>query len=152
MKNLKRSLGILAFTFLMIGSIFAQGEKPNREEMEQKMKVMKVSFITEQLDFTEDEAMAFWPVYNNYEDEMKALRPSKGKEERPNVEELSDGEIEGMIMEKFAKEFKKTQVQEVYFEKFKIVLPMQKILKLYKAEQAFKKEIIAKFKERKQGL
>lgn len=153
MKNIHRTIGILAFTFLSLSHTFAQGEKPSREEMEQKMKVLKMAFITERVSLSEQEAKIFWPLYNDYEDEMQALRPNreKGMQGKPQIHEMTDQEIEQIILDRFNMESTQLQLREEYFEKFKKVLPMQKIMQFYKAEHDFKKEIIAKFKERKEG-
>lgn len=151
MKDILKITTIIVITILTYSSAFAQQGKPSKEEMEKKMKVLKVSFLTEKLDLTETEAQMFWPVYNQFEDEMMSLRPEKNPGERPNIEEMSDQDIENKVQETFAMGYKKIQIQEVYFEKFKEILPMQKVMKMYMAEKEFKKEIIAKFKERKQG-
>ena len=55
--------------FLFIGLTTIKGQQPN-----QKMKLLKTSYITEQLNLTPAEAEKFWPVYNIYTNKIHALR------------------------------------------------------------------------------
>ena len=42
----------------------------------EKVQALKVAFITQKLNLTSAEAEKFWPVYNNYENEIKSVRTS----------------------------------------------------------------------------
>ena len=51
---------IFPILFLLMASIsFAQGFRDKKE----KVKALKVAYITEQLDLTTEEAQKFWPIY-----------------------------------------------------------------------------------------
>lgn len=58
---------------------------------------MKIAFLTRRLNLTPDEAKKFWPVYNQFSDELKNIRESRNKAARDvkeNLDNLSDKEIE----------------------------------------------------------
>ena len=63
----------------------------NRE----RIKALKVSFITERLDLTEKEAQKFWAVYNEYENKVFKIKYSEirsiRKEIRTSLDTMSDG-------------------------------------------------------------
>ena len=59
---MKRLLLILILTLSF--NSFAQ-EKDRHE----RIKALKIAFITERLQFTEIEAQKFWPIYNAFEAE-----------------------------------------------------------------------------------
>src|SRR4051812_8662994 len=60
-----------------IASLFSQ-------ERGERIEALKVAFITKQLQLTSQEAEKFWPVYNQYDVEMKSIirdhRQSGGSE------------------------------------------------------------------------
>lgn len=151
---MKRRIRKMMVVLLLLGSasmVFAQGGKPSKEEMEEKIKVLKISYLTARLDLTEAEAQKFWPIYNAFEEEMKDFRPPHPGEAKPDIEAMSDAEIENKINEMFKNQYQRIELEEAYFQKFKAVIPLQKVMKMYKAEKDFKKEIIEKFKEHKKG-
>ena len=60
---------ITSIVFIISFSIFSFAQ-PNRD----KIKTLKIAFITEKLDLSEKEAQQFWPVYNAFEEEHFKLR------------------------------------------------------------------------------
>jgi Skp family chaperone for outer membrane proteins len=60
---------------LMLGSFsvaFAQeAEEVNRQE---KIQALYVAYVTQQLQFTPDEAQKFWPVHAQFTNELKGVR------------------------------------------------------------------------------
>lgn len=121
----------------------------------EKMESIKIAYITEKLTLTEKQSQTFWPIYNSYQKERRALRPySKDKNEKPeankeNLEQKTDAEINALILSRFEAEEKMLALQKTYFEKYKTVLSMQQIAKLYKAERDFRKEVLERIKQRK---
>ena len=63
MKTITCIVFIISFSILS----FSQG---NRD----KIKTLKIAFITEKLDLSEQEAQKFWPVYNAFEEENFKFR------------------------------------------------------------------------------
>ena len=78
--------------FLLVTSLsFSQGFKEKRE----KVKALKVAYITEQLELTTDEAQKFWPIYNAFDENQSELRHEKMRAildrfKPGNVEKLSE--------------------------------------------------------------
>ncbi|HSH65868.1 MAG TPA: hypothetical protein VLB84_08740 [Bacteroidia bacterium] len=149
MKTNKKFLILLFFT------VFAfTGIAQNREDFQSKrenIEAMKVAFITQKLDLTPQEAQQFWPVYNEYSDKTKELRKKRrqdNREARSNFDELSDKEIEQVVNNDLAYRQKELDIQKEYNEKFKAVLPIKKVAKLYAAEEQFKVVLINKLKDR----
>jgi hypothetical protein len=111
----------------------AQGGK------KEKIDALRVAFITEQLDLTTDESQKFWPVYNEYQDKLKAARrefkalPTTFTGDK-DAQEYLDAELL----------FKQRELSlyKEYFDKFKKVLPVKKVAQLRKAEEDFKKELV----------
>lgn len=121
-------------------------------EQKEKLESMKVGFITKELDLTPEEAQKFWPVYNQREAELETIRTQmrqliKGKK----IDEMSDAEVEKMIQEQLTLKQKELDIEKNYNSKFKEVLPIKKVAKLYHAEHKFKGEVMRQWKEKHAG-
>jgi hypothetical protein len=51
------------------------GAGANREDIES----MKIAYLTKKLDLTPDEAKKFWPVFNQFSEELKNVRSNRKK-------------------------------------------------------------------------
>ena len=145
----------LAVCLIAATALFAQPHRPGEEQRKrdfERIKSEKIAFITAELDLSPEEAQVFWPVYNQCWKEMleshktmmdsfKALRGKKG-------EELSDKELEARLDAYVAASKANSQVMADWYPKFKKVLPIQKVAKLYQAEEAFQMRMINNLKKR----
>jgi hypothetical protein len=139
------SVGILIFAL----STHAQGPA-NRKE---KIEALKVAYITKKLNLTPEEAQKFWPVYNKYQAEMEKLRKDfKGEmsEELLNLEQLSTADADKALNDMLTFKSNELELTKKYTAEFKKVLSSQKVVKLFVAEQEFKKELLRMLKERQQ--
>ncbi|HMT29515.1 MAG TPA: hypothetical protein PKD91_09580 [Bacteroidia bacterium] len=138
---------------LWIAVAYAQPGPPDREKREQ-IEAMKVAFLTRKLDFTPDEAKVFWPVYNQYQDEIEKLRENRHKDMRAARDEfdtMADKDVEKLVDGEIAFRQAEIDVLKKYNPQFKKVLPMKKVAKLYRAEEDFKRELLQKLQERRGG-
>ncbi|HNR20078.1 MAG TPA: hypothetical protein PKN75_03675 [Bacteroidia bacterium] len=158
MSTLKHAL--LAIAFILSNVSLAQppgggshAGGPPDGKMREKIKTMKIGFITQKLDLTSDEAKVFWPVYNGYESEMETLRKQRRgerKEARQEFENMSDKDAEKIVDDEIAFRQKELDVQKKYHAQFKQVLPSKKVAILYRSEEDFKRELLERIRERKE--
>ena len=47
---------------------------PQLSQAQDRIRALKVAFITDKLKLTPEESEKFWPVYNQYEAEQKRIR------------------------------------------------------------------------------
>ncbi len=121
-----------------------QGPGPKQSE---KIKAMKVEFITSKLELTPTEAEKFWPVYNEFIDKIHALEKNRRKTMRMNEgEELSDAQVNTLINLNFDTDQSIIDLKREYDVKFKKILSIQKVGKLYAAEDQFRRELLRKMK------
>lgn len=151
MKTIKKII-LLTVTLLATSLVFGQpkdGKRPNKE----KIQAMKVGYITEKLDLTTQEAQQFWPIYNEFDSKMddthKAMR--KMHKEETSIDDMSDTEVEKMVDSIDALRQKELDLHKEYHAKFKTVLPIKKVAKLYKADEDFKRDLLKKIKNHKGG-
>lgn len=124
--------------------------KPGKE----KVEAMKIGFLTQKLDLTPEEAQRFWPVYNQYSEEIeqiRANRKAKMDETRNDPDKLSDAEIEKRIDAEMTFRQEELDIQKKYHSRFKQVLTVRKVARFYRAEEEFKRELIERLKQGNNG-
>ncbi len=146
---MKKLITSCAFTLtLMVCAAIAQ---PGARMME-NIEAMKVGFITQKLDLSPEEAQKFWPVYNKYADELEKLRISfKGKmrADLSDMESMTDAQAEKALNEMLNFKMAEVDITRKYVSEFKKVLPIKKVVQLFKAEQEFKVKLLSDIKERR---
>lgn len=153
MKTIIGSTLIILWSLVSINSL-AQGPGPDEDLPVEKIKALKVAFITSRLNLTVDEAQAFWPVYNEYQDKILAVNKSQmdiGRTLKRKFEELSDAELNKLMDQYMALKQKETALETEYIQKFRKILPVKKVAALMKAERDFKMEIMKEYKNRHGG-
>lgn len=137
---------LLLFTVLSFG----QDYKEKRE----KIKALKVAYITEQLDLTTDEAQKFWPIYNANDEKQFELRHKKmrsiiNKFENGGLEKLSEKEATSLIDQVENIEDELHDYKKKYIKDLKTVISAKKIIKLKKAEDEFNRKLMKQYKGKK---
>lgn len=120
----------------------------DKKELQAKMMKMKKATFTQNLKLTKEESEKFWPLYEEFEREKNNLiekqhmKMSKLKEmdilslDELAAEELIDNEIK---MDRMMSEIKVK-----YYERFKSVLPPQKVAKLMLEEKDLMRKVMKK--------
>ena len=131
MKNMKKIYALLLFLFFH--GYFCQSQPPDGNE-DNRVQVIKMAYITQELNLSPQEAQHFWPVYNNYENEIKQAR-----NQYPNDE--------------VAFEKKVVEVKERYQKNFKKVLGgnNQRLNKVYTTDKQFNNMLRNEQKNRQQN-
>lgn len=146
MKNLKSTF--LLILLLISLSICSQEMRPNRE----KIKELKIAYLTEKLNLNVNEAKLFWPIYNKYNGTLKKIRREdhlkirKKIKEAGSLDNISNEDAEKLIKEKLQLEEKFLKERQNFVEELSQFLPFHKILKFQIAEKEFGKKLLAKYK------
>jgi hypothetical protein len=140
---------ILSFSLLSFG----QKNKEARKVHKEKVKAMKIAYITEKVDLTPEEAQSFWPVYNEYSNKRNKIHRSIKQQHKKEttIDEMTDSDVDKMINTTQKLHQEEVEMQLTYLENFKELLPIKKVAKLYKAEHDFKKELLKKLRVKKGG-
>ena len=155
MKNYK--LLIVSVFLISIASFGQNG--PLREhfkEKKEKIKALKVAFITTELNLTPDEAAKFWPLFNAFEDRQQEIKKQKFKaylERTDNnaIDKLSEKEAATLLTQIESSEDELYQLKKKFVFNLKGILPSTKILKLKKAEEQFSKKLLQQYLDKKIG-
>jgi len=144
-KRIKIALPIFILALLIFFAC-----KNNQQKSEEMLKAEKIAFFTEKLNLTPQEAESFWPVYNEYWERKNQIIDNKRTAMKycsKNIDTMNDEEIV-----KYADMYVNFQKQESellleFNEKFKKVLPPQKVLKLYQTDYDFKMYLLHQIKK-----
>jgi hypothetical protein len=114
-------------------------EKPadNMAIVREALRANKKVLVAENMQLTETEATAFWPVYEEYQTEMSALgdRMVKLIENYGATHKVMTDEVAGkLVKEAIAIQADRAKLQEKYLPRFEKVLPMTKVARYYQIE------------------
>jgi hypothetical protein len=141
-----KKLITLCLLLLMTISGFSQ-----RKEKEERIKTLKIAFITERLAFTETEAQKFWPIYNAFEDKNNELRvQSYNHRKIENIETMTELEAKALVDDMILLENKKSKLREKFMKDLLSAIPAKKVILLKATEDAFNKRMFEEFKKRRQ--
>ncbi len=148
---MKNILNYTLLLFLFTSVSFAQGKQEKRD----RIKALKIAFISEELALTPDEAEKFWPIYNAFEDKQFELQHEKMKSYMNRIEtdmgKISEKEASQLLVQMENTEDELYQLRKKYDQNLKLVLSAQKIVKLHKVEVQFRKDLLKQFRGSKPG-
>lgn len=137
----------LLFVLLSTGaSLQAQGKKDHRE----KIKALKVAYITQELNMNPEVAQKFWPVYNTYECQRRDLHRREHMD-LENIQTVSESKAEQMLKEYLTVEKEEYAIKKQLFSDLKKILSSQDIIKLHKLEEDFNKKLLKEYRSRKEN-
>ncbi|MDP4267574.1 MAG: hypothetical protein Q8880_09090 [Bacteroidota bacterium] len=149
---MKKSLLILFIAFFCGINAYSQRGFGHGNGNREKLESDKIAFITNQLQLTPSEAQIFWPVYNEYNLKLRELK-KKCKENSPigkgSATEMTDKEALELADNFIVNEQKMLDLKKEYHSKFKAVLSPKKLLKFYRTEKDFKRELLKKIRDNK---
>ena len=123
------------------------------QKNKERIKALKVSFITERLDLSQEEAQKFWPIYNEYDNKSNEVRfteiRSIRKEIRTNLETMSNDDAEKLITRLNKAEIALHTIRTSFFTKLSGTISPKKIILLKIAEEDFKRKMLNELKNRR---
>lgn len=118
-----------------------------------KIEQLKIGYLTEKMRLTTKEAQDFWPLYNEYNREMRLVKGKtklKMDEIKLSIGNASEKEMEQLADELIKFRVKQTEIFENYYPKFKSILPIEKVLRFYKAEEEFPRWVLKQVRQNQQ--
>lgn len=145
MKNYSIVITALIFILLTTG---VHAQRPGQE----RIRTLKIAFITERLGLTSEEAQQFWPVYNAHDESLQKLRRRERRQfgsQLPYLEDLSENEAAKLLSELRTLQKEKHRLEQSLVDNLEGVLSAKKIILLLKAEEDFKKRLLQQVRRRR---
>jgi len=124
--------------------------QPNKEKIE-KVKALKVAYITKELSLTSAEAEKFWPIYNTYDEKQFDLRHTKmrtimKKYKDDGLDKLNDKEAATILSEMESIDEELVALRKKFVKEAKEIIGAKKVLQLKKAEEEFTRTLFKQYK------
>jgi len=103
----------------------------------QMIQTERQTIVAANMDMTEPESQAFWPLYRDYRGEMAKVGDRSAAlitDYAKSYETMTDLQAEAMLKELQEIAKKQLSVREDYMKKFKKVLPPKKLARFYQIE------------------
>ena len=130
MKPMKKVFVILGLMLTFAAASFAQEGEGQADGG--KIKALQIAFLTQKLNLKPEEAQRFWPVFNQYQDELKVVR--RDNKNLPQVE------LDQKVVD----------IRKKYFQEFSKVLNKDRADRVFKADNEFRDVIRKEIQERRQ--
>ncbi len=136
---------------LILSLIIATGAiaQETKESKREKIKALKVAFITERLELTPDEAQTFWPVYNIYDSRVNDIYDKERKvmrELRSSFDSMDEATATTTLQTIRSLEKQKQEARAQLLTGLKDKITSKKTLVLLKAENDFRRDLIRKLR------
>jgi hypothetical protein len=132
---------ILLFSLIIsiTGMVYAQHPDHNQPQIDE-LRAKKIEFIKRRVRMTSEEENAFLPVYKEYEQKRWEISKKKDAWRNTKKDETADfARINDLLINC---ELTKAKLAKAYHERFKKILPPEKLFKYYLAEREFKEKMI----------
>ena len=122
------------------------------QKNKEKIKALKISFLTQELNLSEKDAQKFWPIYNEHENNMASLRDKSVFEIRKKlknvggIDSISEEESKKFVNCKLDVDKKVLLEKERFLAKLTNILPYKKILKLQLSQRNFARKLMRKYR------
>ena len=114
----------------------------NREARREKIESLKIAHIAQKLNLDPKTAEVFWPVYNQYENEMRGVI-----EERRAMKKGEDINVDQVLSE----EQKALDIKKKYSAQFTKIIGQNQVSNLFQAEKEFRQMLMKRAREGREG-
>jgi len=121
---------ILSLTVLLANSQDQRLQRENRLAEIKKIQAMEMAFITKELNLSPNEAQKFWPVFNQYRNELKSVVTEK------------------KMGDQLEKQQKTLDIRKKYRDDFSKVISQERANKVFETEGEFKSLVRREFQKR----
>ena len=138
--NVKRKGMIVLMGLVMALPFLASAQDKSSDNMQilvEKLRADKKLLVAENMQLSEAEAKAFWPLYDQYQNELFLLRARTLKlinEYGEAYEQMTDNTAKKLLDEYMTIEALGLKLRQAYLPKFRNVLPDVKVLRYYQIE------------------
>ena len=142
----------LLLIILFLFSIHSFSQTKDKEKRE-KIRSLKVGFLTTELSLTPDEAAVFWPLYNAFDNKQNEIRSKKTKSLIDRLDDeafakMSEKEAFALLAQSESYDEDLFQNRRKFISSLKGVISPIKIIKLKKAEDNFNKKLLQQYRDK----
>lgn len=132
-----RKLLFAILMLLLVAPVMSQTIEDMIEVERSVLKAEKKAIVAENMNFTEEEATVFWPLYQEYTNEEYTLMTEAVKiikDYADHYDSLGDLKADELMTRHLKLKQDEVKLQLKYFKKFKKVLPASKVTRFFQIE------------------
>lgn len=153
MKYMKRLL-IVAFGLIGLMAFAQENEAPLDDDRDpkgrEKVKAIRIAYITEKLGLTPEQSEKFWPVYNEFFEKRQEMRKElRNERERMGTNALTPEQKQTLINLDLAIKQKELDLEKGYSTRLMRVITADQMLKLRTAEKDFQRMLIQQLQQKR---
>jgi hypothetical protein len=121
----------------VVPGICQEKQADNMQIVIEKIRADKKLLVAENVQLTEAEAKAFWPVYDQFQDELFLLRTRTAKlikDYTDAYEKMNNDTAKKLLDEFMTIETLGPKLRQAYLPKFRKALPETKVVRYYQIE------------------
>lgn len=148
---MKRVLLIICIMSSGLYTAFAQ-DQPGADgaNARAKLEAARIAMITERLSLTPQQAEKFWPLYNEFALERRALQQEALKARQGmDMNNLSEAQSQQLVDAQLKYRQEKVNLENKYAEMLTKVISAKQLVALKKAEDDFRAMILRRLEQRK---
>jgi hypothetical protein len=122
---------------MVVPGVSQETPADNMQIVLEKVRADKKHLVAENLQLTEAEAKAFWPVYDSYQDELFLLRARTAKliqDYSDSYDKMTNDTAGKLLNELLSLEAMGPTLRQAYLPKFRKALPEIKVVRYYQIE------------------
>jgi hypothetical protein len=139
----KKKFRYAALVILFLFSLFCSAQTGR-----DKVETLRAAFINKKLGLTASESEKFWPLFNEYNDKVRALRRQLRQDLFKWSDNSTDQDAEELFTQMLRTREAEAELFRLYSGKFRQILGVRKVVKLQLAEEEFKREMISTIREK----
>ncbi|MDR4506629.1 MAG: hypothetical protein MRJ65_00085 [Candidatus Brocadiaceae bacterium] len=138
--EMKHILFGIGFAAMMVWAVVATAQDKPADNMQlviEKVRADKKLLVAENMQLTEKEAEGFWPVYEQYQNELFLVRAHTAKlinDFRDAYKTMTDDSAGQLLDDYITIEKLTLRLRRMYLPKFRKALPEIKVLRYYQIE------------------
>jgi hypothetical protein len=112
---------ILTIALFSLTNVFAQNVDDFIQLLKSDVQSDKITIITQVMNFTDKQSEVFWPIYNDFSNELMKLsdkRIANIKDFAANFDSLTDTKADQLIKNAFDFQEDRLSLNEKYYKKF----------------------------------
>lgn len=125
---------LLGFSF---PAFAAEANEASLEALVNAIQANKKAVVAVNLDLEDAEAKAFWPLYDQYQDDLDGLRDrfvGLVRDYVTNYETMDDAFAQQLVVDSLAIEQDRIALRQKYLKPFAEILPGRKVARFYQLE------------------
>lgn len=125
------------------GNGAAQGRRAGFNKQEFRLRMQ--DYITKEANLTQEEAKAFFPIYNEYKDKQRQIHMSIGKLKKNTPQDNDEKAYEKCLMEMAELNAEMAGLDSVYYNKICKAISAQKFFKILNIEDRMHRKMLQNY-------